>query len=113
MKKISTCFFIPLACLVFTQCRTTQLRPTPVGRIANEGFITCFEAGLAEGKTWCETSAVLAQGDRLYLANDKDMPAPRSSVFYINWPNGDSTRKGLDPSSPVYLDQPVLRTAHK
>ncbi|MEZ0540077.1 hypothetical protein [Fibrella arboris] len=113
MRKLSTCLFIPLACLFFVQCRTAQLRLTPTGHIATEGFISCFEPGLADGKTWCEASAVLAQGDRIYLANDKDMPAPRSSVFYINWPKGDSIRNGLDPSSPVYLDQPVMRMAHK
>ncbi|MBO0948024.1 hypothetical protein [Fibrella forsythiae] len=113
MKKYSIWLLFALTALLSTQCRTTQLRSTPVGRIINEGFITCFEAGLAEGKTWCEASAVLAQGERLYLANDKDMPAPRSSVFYVRWPKGDTTRTGLDPSSPIYLDQPVLRTAHK
>lgn len=113
MRKISTCFILPLATLIFCQCRTARPLSAPVGHITTEGFITCFEPGLADGKTWCETSAVLAQGERLYLANDKDMPAPRSSVFYINWQKDSSTRTGLDPDSPVYLDQPVLRLAHK
>lgn len=114
MHKLSTRLFILLSSVVFVQCRTARPLATPSARIVTEGFITCFEPGLAENKLWCEASAVLAQGERIYLANDKDMPAPRSSVFYLNRPNGDTTRTtGLDPSSPVYLDQPVLRTAHK
>lgn len=117
MKKISIWLFMPLACLVFCQCRTARPLSSPSARITTEGFITCFEPGLAEGKTWCEASAVLVQAsqgsDRLYLANDKDMPPPRSSVFYINWRNADTTQTGLDPSSPIYLDQPALRSARK
>jgi hypothetical protein len=111
MKKISIWQLVPLACLVFAQCRTAQPVSTPSARITSEGFITCFEPNLAEGKTWCEASAVLAQGDSLYLANDKDMPAPRSSVFSVISPL--QSESGTVQPEPVYLEQRVLRMAHK
>jgi hypothetical protein len=113
MKKICTWFLLPLTTLFFYQCRTAKPLSPPRAQITNEGFITCFEPGLAEGKTWCEASAVLAQGDRIYLANDKDMPAPRSSVFYITGPNLAKSAAGIAAANPVYLDQPYLRLAHK
>ncbi|NID12988.1 hypothetical protein [Fibrivirga algicola] len=111
MRKFSIWAVAPLACLLFTQCRGIRPLSKPVATLTSEGFITCFEPGLAEGKTWCEASAIVAQGDRIYLANDKDMPAPRSSVFFIR--NQNPTGPGLATAKPTYLEHPLLRTAHK
>lgn len=113
MKKISIWHLVPLACLVFAQCRTARPLSALSARIATEGFITCFEPNLAEGKTWCEASAVLAQDNRLYLANDKDMPAPRSSVFSVTSPLSSTPQSGTAQEEPVYLEQRVVRMAHK
>ena len=128
MKKISNWLLVPLTGLVFYQCRTAQPLSTLSARVTTDGFITCFEPNLAEGKTWCEASAVLAQGDRLYLANDKDMPPPRSSVFYLSGlPNYIAQPGAAQPNAgqpgavqpnavqtePVYLEQRALLRAHK
>lgn len=114
MKKISTWLFVLLTCLVFTQCRTARPLTTLSARITNEGFITCFDTSMADSRTWCEASAILAQGNRLYLANDKDMPAPRSAVFYLDGPTNNLTTSVLTQAKPTYLEQPaVLRTARK
>ncbi|CCH00451.1 hypothetical protein FAES_2442 [Fibrella aestuarina BUZ 2] len=99
---------------VFQRCRTAQstTRTTPTALISAEGFLTCFEPGLAEGKLWCEASAVLNQQRRIYLANDKDMPAPRSSVFF--YPDFEQLNTvAAGNQLPTYLEQPLLRQAHK
>lgn len=52
-------------------------------KVAQEGLLTCFAPGTSsDGKPlWCEASAVLFDGHRVWVANDKDMPSGQSSVF--------------------------------
>lgn len=100
---------------VFQQCRTVKHTPPAAAKtavLASEGFITCFEPGLADGKLWCEASAVINQQGRIFLANDKDMPSPRSSVFYF--PTiGDIIGTAANPRPATYLNVPTLQAAHK
>src|SRR4028118_566246 len=115
MKKILLPF---LVLLFFTQCRTSRNinKPGPDGLssqagITREGFLDCFEDGLfANGlPVWCEASAILFDGKRLLLANDKDMPDNRSSVFYWGLKNGVP-----DTATQVsYLNNPIFKTAKK
>ena len=79
--------------------------------IAYTGFFNCFENGLVAGgqPVWCEASAILYDGSKFFLANDKDMPDQRTSVFY--W----TAKKGLADTtqSPVYLNTPVFKQGKK
>jgi hypothetical protein len=115
MKRIILPF---LALLFFAQCRTSRniSKPGADGRtvlagITKEGFIDCFENGLSASglPVWCEASAILYDGRHLLLANDKDMPDNRSSVFY--W----GLKKGVpDTSTQVnYVTNAVFKTAKK
>ncbi|MBO0936839.1 hypothetical protein J2I47_09815 [Fibrella sp. HMF5335] len=98
--------------LLFSDCQTFRPRARRVtAEVVLEGWIDCFAPTLAEGKTWCEASAILAQNGQLYLANDKDMPAPQSAVFRFNGlpTDQDAWRR----AQPVYSEQSLLRSAHK
>ncbi len=106
-----------LACLSLIQCRTAKpatarLPLAAVGQIQSEGFITCFDSTLAATGLWCETSAVLATGEGLLLANDKDMPAPHSAVFSLKTATLLAQTQAA-PAPTTYLDQPTLRAARK
>ncbi|MEZ0607706.1 hypothetical protein ACAW74_04270 [Fibrella sp. WM1] len=114
MRRLIHSLVILCTVVVFQHCRTAQptTQSTPTALISSEGFLTCFEPGLADGKLWCEASAVLNQQRRIYLANDKDMPAPRSSVFYYD--DFDALDEAASTNQlPTYLEQPLLRKAHK
>lgn len=79
--------------------------------ITREGFFDCFEKGLTlNGQpVWCEASAILYDGNRLLLANDKDMPDKRSSVFYWAFSKGFTDTL----SSASYMMDPLLKKAKK
>lgn len=105
-----------LLCLlasVFYQCQKAQIPTKSVAidstlvqaSITKEGLLDCFEEGLAvQGgiPIWCEASAVVYDGYRLTIANDKTMPDIRSSVFYwFGWDdfqNAKPTRYRLEPA---------------
>ncbi|QJW89060.1 hypothetical protein HNV11_06485 [Spirosoma taeanense] len=78
--------------------------------ITKEGLLTCFapETSLNGQPVWCEASAVLFDGKRILVANDKDMPASLSPVF-INTIDAltDSLQK------PTYFMQPTFAAARK
>lgn len=93
------------------QCTPLQSIPTDaVATIVEEGFIDCYEEGLLneEGKPlWCETSAVLKQGDRIYFGKDHQMPDERSAVFSMAWKNGKLT------GEPTYEMKKLLKEGVK
>lgn len=103
------------AALLFTQCRSTR-NSTGGGNFAEativkEGFIDCFEKDLkGNGQpVWCEASAVLYDGKKVWIASDKDMPDVRSSVFYLAVQNN-----AIDTTQPPgYLTYNVLKNATK
>lgn len=111
MKKIL--HLVPFVCLLFLlQCKTakTTTAVTTGGQsqavITKEGLLSAFEPGLsANGQPiWCEASAIVYDGQKLFVANDKDMPDNRSSVFYWNFKNGfaDTTQNARYLSSPLF-----------
>lgn len=114
MKNI---FFFLLSILLFAGCKTIRTATTsPSGNgalatIARTGFFDCFESGLSAGTqpVWCEASAILYDGSKFFLANDKDMPDQRTSVFY--W----TAKKGMADTaqSAVYLGSPVFKQGKK
>lgn len=88
-------------------CQTSRLPQTsiPTATIAQEGFLSCFSPGTAiNGQpVWCEASAVLYDGKRVLLANDKDMPKGQSPVFMKSLETlADTTQ------SPTYFTQPAF-----
>jgi hypothetical protein len=112
LRSVSLIFIIFLV-----QCSTSRKPSASIksgqvqAAIIQEGFISCFENGLsANGQpVWCETSAILFDGTNLLLANDKDMPDRRSSVFLWPFRNGFA-----DTSWSVeYLTNPVLKNGKK
>lgn len=116
MKKLLN-FFPLLALILFIQCKAFKALTTGSGgsqlkaTVTKEGLITCFEKGLSANGVaiWCEASAILYDGKKLFIANDKDMPDKRSSVFYWAFKNGfaDTTQ------SVVYLNNPILKNGKK
>ncbi|MCK8492805.1 MULTISPECIES: hypothetical protein [Spirosoma] len=99
--------------LVSYGCKTLTSpfsKPPTVGAITEEGLLNCFTPGTSVNgqPVWCEASAVLFDGNKILVANDKDMPAGQSSVF-SKAPNtlSDSTKP------PTYLTQPAFTEAHK
>jgi hypothetical protein len=114
-KSLKSVSFILIIFLV--QCSTSR-KPSATGKtghiqatITREGLITCFESGLSANglPVWCESSAILYDGKNLLLANDKDMPDKRSSVFL--WPFRDGF---ADTTWSVeYLTNPVLKNGKK
>jgi hypothetical protein len=104
--------FIAVVVFLFFDCRTTRIQNNnPAASIIKEGFIDCFELGLSANSrpVWCEASAILYDGDKLFVANDKEMPDNRSSVFYWMYKDGFA-----DTSiSAKYLTNPFLKKAIK
>lgn len=82
-------------------------------RILKQGLLDCFDENLkaADGKpVYCETSAVLYDGNNLILLNDKPLPGTeRSPVFSISYASilGDSR------TLPHYFTNPVFGNAVK
>ncbi len=115
-------FLMPMTCRLFvafsalilagTGCKTTK--STGAGALSvtltEEGLLTCFPAStlLRQQPVWCEASAVVFDGTRVLLANDKDMPDNLSPVF--------SKLPGTLPDStqpPTYLTAPAYKLARK
>ncbi len=103
---------ITLLTLASAGCKTTK--PVSSGplsaTITEEGLLTCFPANmlLKQQPVWCEASAVLFDGTKVLLANDKDMPDSLSPVF--------SKLPGTLPDStqtPTYLMAPAYKLARK
>jgi hypothetical protein len=99
--------------LFFVHCSPTKsITSAPVqGTVVQEGFFTCFEKGLQLGgkPVWCEASAILFDGQKLMMANDKDMPGNNSSVFYRPFAN-----RFADTVHPAtYIINPLLKKATK
>ena len=105
MKKII--FFVCLAPFLM-QCRSAKITPNSVASVQEQGCITCFAEGLGGGKTTCEASAIVYDGSKLLIANDKDMPDGRTSVFYYkgNKLSGDTTGR-------IYLQNPIFKQGKK
>jgi hypothetical protein len=116
MRKL----FLPLLIFIliaFTNCTNRSKLTRETSRdvlqasIIKEGFINCFEKGLAVNQqpVWCEASAIVYDGKNLFFANDKDMPDKRSSVFY--WPFIHGFADTAKPAK--YLTNGLLKKAKK
>jgi hypothetical protein len=103
MKK--SALLVSISVLLF-QCRTHKIAQTAA--IQEMGCISCFKEGLGDGKATCEASAIVFDGNKIIIANDKDMPDGRTSVFTISG-KGIST----DTSKIAYLKNPIFKTAKK
>lgn len=114
-NKVVSAVLSLLSAVVMVQCSSTKNASRNVAAveasIVKEGFIDCFEKDLSSGgkPVWCEASAILYDGNKLLLANDKDMPDSRSSVFSMLYANGtvDTT------AAPVYYSNPLLKKESK
>lgn len=106
-----------LVCLVILCFGCTSSKRIALGNqafsanIIKEGFFNCFEPGLTAGgqPVWCEASAILFDGKNLFLANDKDMPGNRSSVFYWPFVNGFADTSKM----ATYLTEPAYKKGKK
>src|SRR3954471_13260103 len=107
-----TLFIIMFLC----QCKTTKIHKapntSPTASIIQEGYINCFEKGLTGPDSlpvWCEASAIVYDGSKLFFANDKDMPGTRTSLFYLPLQNGF-----IDTTQPAtYSDYPLIKNGKK
>ncbi|MEO6915316.1 MAG: hypothetical protein ABI151_06330 [Chitinophagaceae bacterium] len=91
--------------------RIARISQNVSASISKEGFFTCFEPGVTAGgqPVWCEASAILYDGSKLLLANDKDMPETRSSVFYYPFVGGFADTSKM----ATYLTEPAYKKAKK
>lgn len=115
MKKIFS--YLSLCLVLLAGCKTAKnVASGPSGNgalatIARTGFFDCFESGLTAGgqPVWCEASAILYDGDKFFLANDKDMPDQRASVFY--W----TAKKGFADTTQFvsYMNAPIFKQGKK
>jgi hypothetical protein len=112
MKRIINCALIVLS-LGLVHCSTTKSigSASVQGSIVQEGFFTCFDKGLqlAGKPVWCEASAIVFDGQKLFIANDKDMPGKNSSIYYRPFANGFADTA----HSPTYLNNAFLKKATK
>lgn len=110
--KFVQCITFCLLTLLLANCQMVRFSARPhTAQIVYEGWLDCFESNQPGGQPWCEASAILVQKNRTYFASDKDMPAPRSSVFSIN--GLLSNKVSGQRTTTVYSEQPLLRTVHK
>lgn len=104
MKKSITLLFIAFA---FVQCRTAKLTSTSISAtVTDENCIACFDAKLE--KATCETSAIVFDGKKILIANDKDMPDGHTSVFYY-----EGKTLSADTTQRHYLKSEVFKWAKK
>lgn len=112
MKRIINCALLAFS-LGLVHCSTTKSigSASVQGSIVQEGFFTCFDKGLQAGgkPLWCEASAIVFDGQKLIMANDKDMPGKSSSVFYRPFANGFTDTV----HAATYLEHPFLKKASK
>lgn len=102
---------IVLSGLLATSCRTSRLPVgPPVVTSAEAGLLTCFSPGVSlNGQpVWCEASAVAFDGNKVLLANDKDMPASLSPVFAKT-----TTTLADSIPLPAPVMTPAFASAHK
>lgn len=110
-----TTILLLFAGVFFTQCgssRKNSLAKTSLqATITKEGFISCFENGLNAGGTAanCEASAIVYDGSKLLLANDKDMPDFRSAIFA--YPISSNTFGTTQ--QPTYINNALLKKGSK
>jgi len=95
-----------ISALLFVQCRTSKI--VEVAEIKEQNCISCFQPELVNSKATCETSAIVFDGTKILIANDKDMPDGRTSVFAIL-----SNTITTDTSKIVYLKNPIFKAAKK
>ncbi len=114
-NKVISIVLSLLSAVLLVQCsstnKVTSSHTQSVATITKEGFIDCFEKDLSSGgkPVWCEASAILYDSIKLLLANDKDMPGSRSSVFSMLYAND-----AIDTTvNPVYYTHPLLKKASK
>ena len=104
--------FVAALCLIGNACTLIKpFGPTHVqANVTEEGLLTCFAPGTSsDGKPiWCEASAVLVDGNTVWLANDKDMPAGQSSVF-----RKSSTTLSDTAPLPTYMTEAAYSTGRK
>ena len=113
--RISGILLGVITALCFQGCTTINKlisgKPVLTATIVREGLINCFDKGLTlDGKpVWCEASAIVYTGKKLYVANDKDMPGNLSSVFTMPFLNGFFD--GFQHAE--YSTSPLLKKAKK
>ena len=109
---MKTHYFPLLALLLLVGCKATRrINSSPLtATITEEGLLTCFPANtrLKSQPVWCEASAVVFDGTKVLLANDKDMPSSLSPVFSKQPGTLSDSTKTL-----VYLMAPTYAAAHK
>ena len=111
MKNIIFYSCITILCC---QCKVSNLASTNnrlTASITRQGYINCFDSGLLidNQPVWCEASAILYNDNKIFFANDKDMPGIKSSLFYWTFQDDfiDTTQ------SPIYSTNGLLKHAKK
>ena len=102
--------------ILITGCPDTSFVPQTTyptsAVIIQRGVINCFEKGLKNKKDktlFCEASAVVYDGRKLFIGNDKPMPKPtRSSIFTVA-----HNANGVSLTPRVYLKAPPFINARK
>lgn len=109
MKQLLIASFI---CYLFCACTSARkVAGNGEGEIIQQGFINCFDTVIVDGlgnSVHCEASAVVASGNSLIIASDKEIPASGlSPVFSIplmkNFPSEIPSKSVTHLTANIFL----------
>ncbi len=111
MNKSSKIISLFAISFLFYQCSTSKLSTNnQILTIQKESFLTGYDLAIATSAkpVWCEASAIGFDGQKVFMAIDKDMPNDLTAVFSWN-----STEDFLAEKQPENVATKAFKSATK